>query len=103
MKNKNILILPGLFFSLSLLLLVSIDYIARVIFEKADQLVISEPYWFAIQILISIITLLLFLRYSKLLNRKKKLFYSCGLVLICLISYVGIIYSYIFETGIDGF
>lgn len=92
-----------LIFVLGLLALVVVDYSMRQFAGSPNNLGMPEIVWFALQIIISVVSFFVFIKNIQTLPISKKILSSLLLLLIGAVVYLCIIYGYVFSTQIDGF
>ncbi|CCK75731.1 hypothetical protein OLEAN_C15550 [Oleispira antarctica RB-8] len=92
-----------LIFVLGLLSLVVADYSMRQFTGSPNNLGMPEVVWFALQVIISVVLIFVFIKNIQTLPISKKIISSLLLLLIGAVMYICIIYGYVFSTQIDGF
>ena len=92
-----------LIFVFGLLSLVVVDYLMRQFAGLPNNLGMPEMVWFAFQVIISLVSLFVFIKNIKTLPISKKIISSLLLLLIGAVVYICVIYGYVFSTQIDGF
>jgi glucan phosphoethanolaminetransferase (alkaline phosphatase superfamily) len=92
-----------LIFVLGLLSLVVADYSIRQFAGSPNNLGMPEVVWFALQVIISVVSIFVFIKNIQTLPISKKIISSLLLLLIGAVVYICVIYGYVFSTQIDGF
>ena len=92
-----------LIFVFGLLSLVVVDYLIRQFAGSPNNLGMPEMVWFAFQVIISLVSLFVFIKNIKTLPISNKIISSLLLLLIGAVVYICVIYGYVFSTQIDGF
>jgi hypothetical protein len=92
-----------LIFVFGLLSLVVVDYLMRQFAGLPNNLGMPEMVWFALQVIISLVSFFVFIKNIQTLPISKKIVSSLLLLLIGAVMYLCVIYGYVFSTQIDGF
>ena len=92
-----------LIFVFGLLSLVVVDYSMRQFAGSPNNLGMPEMVWFALQIIITAVSLFIFTKNIQMLSVSKKIISTLLFILLVAVVYLCVIYGYVLSTQVDGF
>jgi hypothetical protein len=100
---KRAYLTPAIIFAASLILIIGVDFSLRKIQGIENGLGLPEFLWFSLQVIAGLATAFTFWKRTKQLGSRSRLGYFTLLLMISLVLYTLIIYSYVLGTAIDSF